>query len=373
MRELRNPTLRDCGGGRRWWHPPEPLRTVSSMRMTPVPEAAQGSLLRHAHGEEPEAPLRVLSIDGGGVRGLVPAIVLAEIERRAGRPVSKLFDVVAGTSTGAILAVAMTVPGEEAPGPRWSAQDCVDIYREHVVEVFGRSGWQVLPGASLVREKYDEAPLEHLMEHYYGDTLFSQALAEVVVPAYDLANNDVMLFDSAAAAGDPALDLPMRVVVRGATAAPTYFEPQPVGPPLARREHLLVDGGIFANNPGICAFMQAQRRHLGADLVMVSLGTGGGVRDLHMAEVKSWGLAHWARPLFNLVLESVSQATDHYLLSLLGPQRYFRLTPDLETNGCSHRLDDVSPENIEGLVSAASGLVKERSQMIDAVCELLVS
>ncbi|HET9061599.1 MAG TPA: patatin-like phospholipase family protein, partial [Acidimicrobiales bacterium] len=76
---------------------------VRNMKLTALPEPQQGALLRQAHGDSPQRPVRVLSIDGGGVRGLVPAIVLADIERRTGRRICELFDVVAGTSTGAII------------------------------------------------------------------------------------------------------------------------------------------------------------------------------------------------------------------------------------------------------------------------------
>jgi hypothetical protein len=115
--------------------------------------------------------------------------------------------------------------------------------------------------------------------------------------------------------------------------------------------------------------MQAQRRHLGADIVMVSLGTGAPEHPLAHSEVKSWGLAHWARPILSLVLDSASQATHHHLRSLLGEQRYFRFDPRL--NGASHRLDDASPENLAALEKAGRDLVSELSDEIDRVCELV--
>jgi uncharacterized protein len=157
----------------------------------------------------------------------------------------------------------------------------------------------------------------------------------------------------------------------GPRPPPTYFEPALIGPPDAVREHLLVDGGIFANNPAMCAFMQAQRRHMGSDVVMVSLGTGSAVRSLRQEEVRSWGLAHWARPLLSLVLASASQATDHHLRSLLGDQRYFRFEAELDLYGCGHRLDDASEGNLAALEKAARGLISAKSAEIDRACQLL--
>jgi patatin-like phospholipase/acyl hydrolase len=327
--------------------------------------------MRQAHGEQPQGrAIRALSIDGGGVRGLVPAMVLAEIEARTGKHIAELFDIVAGASAGSVLAVGLAVPGDVPGSPRWGAEEGVEIYKSRLAEVFDRSTWQAVASVgSLLREKYDEKPFEDLLSHYFGERMLSEAVTNVVVPAYDLANQDVLLFDSAAAEADRAMDMPMRVVVRGATAAPTYFEPAPVGPPIAHGHHLLVDGGIFANNPGICAFMQAQHRHLGDDVVLVSLGTGAPERPLNIEEVRSWGLAHWARPLVSLVMDGASRATDLHLRSLLGPERYFRLDPSLD--GCSHHLDDASRENLDALESAGKSLIASSSAEIDRVCELL--
>jgi hypothetical protein len=115
--------------------------------------------------------------------------------------------------------------------------------------------------------------------------------------------------------------------------------------------------------------MQAQRRHLGCDVIMVSLGTGAAVRPPHLGEVKSWGVAHWARPLFNLVLDSASQATDHHLRSLLGEQRYFRFQAALE--GCDHRLDDASAANLSHLRQAGEAFIAAKSEDLDRACALL--
>jgi hypothetical protein len=327
--------------------------------------------MRQVHGDEPhQRAIRVLAIDGGGVRGLLPAMVLAEIEERTGRRLADLFDVVAGTSTGAVLAVGLAVPGDTPGVPRWKAEDGVEIYKGRLPEVFDRSGWQTVAAmGGLLHERYDEQPLEKMLQHYFGDYKLSEALTDVVVPAYDLANNDVLLFDSVAAKADPALDLPMRAVVRGATAAPTYFEPEAIGPPVTVGDHLLVDGGLFANNPATCAFMQVQRRHLGSDVVMVSLGTGAATHGFQRGEVKSWGLAHWARPLFNIVLDGVSQATDHHMRSLLGNERYFRFDGPLD--GCSHHLDDATEGNLTALEKSGHELISARSEDIDRACELL--
>lgn len=107
-------------------------------------------------GNSPDS-IRILSIDGGGVRGIVPAVVLGEIQRRTGRHPSELFDVIAGTSTGSLLAMSMCIPGPDGR-PRYQASLAADAYEEFAPKIFPRERWMEVRG--LVREKYSAAGLE---------------------------------------------------------------------------------------------------------------------------------------------------------------------------------------------------------------------
>ena len=84
--------------------------------------------------------MKVLSIDGGGIRGIIPALILAELEERTGKPVCELFDMIAGTSTGGILATGLTIPDEHGK-PRWTAKELVGLYRDEGPSIFHRTRW----------------------------------------------------------------------------------------------------------------------------------------------------------------------------------------------------------------------------------------
>jgi uncharacterized protein len=108
----------------------------------------------------------VLSMDGGGMRGIVPALVLADIERRTGRRVADLFDLVGGTSTGGLLALGLVKPGGD--GPQYRALDLVNLYAEEGDVIFHQSKlWRVRSLGGLAEERYDERPLERLLRDTY--------------------------------------------------------------------------------------------------------------------------------------------------------------------------------------------------------------
>src|SRR5512140_3512850 len=99
--------------------------------------------------------MNVLSVDGGGIRGVIPAMVLANLERRTGRPTADLFDLIAGTSTGGIIALALTVPGPDGK-PRWTASDLAQFYVTEGPAIFHHSLVRTLEtGLGLLDEKYD--------------------------------------------------------------------------------------------------------------------------------------------------------------------------------------------------------------------------
>ena len=296
--------------------------------------------------------MRVLAIDGGGIRGLIPALVLAEIESRTSRRIADLVDLVAGTSTGAILACALTRPD---PLP---AADVAGIYVDEGPKIFDRSLLKIVTSvAGYVDEKYDDSGLVAALEKYLGATKLAEATVPVLLTAYDLQARAAMLLRS----GD-AGELSMVDAAHASSAAPTYFEPVRVG------AMTLVDGGVFAVNPAMAAFAETAG---GEPLdVLASLGTGEHTRPLPFDEVKGWGKLEWAQPIIDVVFDGSADAVDEQLSHLVDG-RYIRLQTRLDE--ASDDLDDASPENLAALRREAERLIAARSADIDRLCSILTA
>lgn len=300
--------------------------------------------------------MRVLSIDGGGIRGLIPALVLAEIEQRTGRPIAELFDLVAGTSTGGILACALTRPGA-AP-----ASELVELYRTEGPKIFRRSlAHRVLSGDGLLEEKHDDAALEDALDRYLGAGRLSDATTRVLVTAYDLQARSPHFFKSWRA----DLDGPLRVVARATAAAPTYFEPLEFG------ALSLIDGGVFATNPAMCAYAEAVRLGGVPPGFVLSLGTGSQTRPIMQAEAASWGLVQWVRPVIDVVFDGVSDTVEYQLKQLMPEGSVVRLQTELDR--ASDALDDASAGNLRLLEAQANELIARETAAIDAACAALVA
>ena len=193
---------------------------------------------------------RVLALDGGGIRGLIPAQVLDEIEKHMNRPISALFDLVAGTSTGGILALGLTKPDANGK-PQFTAQDMCNLYLTEGTTIFPHSMFQEVKSLhGLMDARYPAEPLEQLLSQRFGDTMLSKALTEVVIPSYDLSGPGPFFFKREYAQDESQnWDVRMALVARATSAAPTYFDPAVVPAADGRGDHALVDGGTFANNP----------------------------------------------------------------------------------------------------------------------------
>ena len=205
----------------------------------------------------------ILSIDGGGIRGIIPAMVLAEIERRTGRRIAEMFDLIAGTSTGGILALGLTVPEEQNRNrPKYEASQLVSFYEEDGKEIF-HSFWQdVVSLHGLMEERYPSEPIEGVLRKYLGEeTKLSQALTEILITSYEIETCRPYFFTrrKARAKRGERFDPRMWEVARATTAAPTYFAPFQIK--RSKRSHLppltLIDAGVFVNNPTLCAYMEA--------------------------------------------------------------------------------------------------------------------
>jgi uncharacterized protein len=311
-------------------------------------------------------PVRVLAVDGGGVRGLIPALVLAELERRTNRPVCQMFDLLAGTSTGGLLTLGMAMPDLRGE-PVMRAAHIIEMYERAGENIFVRTSHN--PVHPLLHERYAATHIERTLDRYFGDTPLSAAAVDVVVTSYDLLSRDVCLLSSRAAREQPSLDMLMRVAARATSAAPTYFEPVSVQHGAPGQERLLIDGGVCANNPAMCAYAEVQRLQPGADVLMVSLGTGDPSRAFPSHEVRDWGLAHWARVILHVVLDGASEMVHLQLRELLDRRRYYRLQIDLRE--ANDHLDDASAGNIESLHAEARRLIEDNDRELDELAEAL--
>jgi patatin-like phospholipase/acyl hydrolase len=225
--------------------------------------------------------VRILSIDGGGIRGIIPAMLLAEIERRTQRPIASLFHLVAGTSTGGILALGLTVP-RGAGRPPYTAQQFVDMYAQKGRRIFHRSFWRKLLAVdNLAWKKYSCAGMEQVLLEYFGDSRLRDAVTDVLIASYEIERRLPFFFRSTNARQFPGYDFPARHVARATSAAPSYFEPMRLLSGIASQRYTLIDGGVFANNPAACALVEARATYPDASAyLVVSLGTGSAARSL---------------------------------------------------------------------------------------------
>ncbi len=314
---------------------------------------------------------RILSIDGGGIRGLVPALVLAEIEHQTGKPISSLFDLIAGTSTGGILALALTCPGTDGT-PKYPATKLVDLYASGTRhQIFPA---QFLGGVKqLFGPKYSARGIETVLREYFGEARLKDVITDVFIPAYEIETRNPFFFRSSRAKADPAeYDYPLWRVARATSAAPTYFPPAEADAG-SGKSWFNVDGGLYANNPSIWAMADVLAG--GAELenlLVVSLATASKElkHPFQYREAKGWGLIHWARPVIDIALSGGSDAAEFTLGQLLG-ERSFRFVPT--TPLASEALDDVSDQNIERLMEQGRQLIRDQGPAIAKLCAELTA
>lgn len=311
--------------------------------------------------------ITILSIDGGGIRGLIPAAFIAEIEKRTGKPACRLFDLIAGTSTGGILAAMLTVPNAQGK-PRYTAAQVQSLYTRFGRTVFQSSLWRktwTLGG--LANTHYSSEGLQALLDEYLGNARLHCALTDILITAYDMQSASPWFFKSRFAAGhrsdedDPLLSQ----AVLATTAVPTYFPPCRIG------EHCFIDGGVFAVNPTMCAYAEIKKlNRYENDILIVSLGTGEHNDSYTYKETRNWGMLRWAVPIIGVFTNS-GPTVDYQMKQLAGTQQYFRLQIPLDSDSIA--MDDAGDANLRRLEAAARDGVRRHGDTIDTICGILTA
>lgn len=338
-------------------------------------------------------PHRLLSVDGGGIRGIIPAKVMIKMEEYTGKPLHQLFDGMAGTSTGGILALSASAPDKAGSKiNRFSAKEILGVYTEPGMAKLiytsapknndFQKSQKAPPGFNLfsfsfdfnrpmtydsdlpfvrplVRTQYTAKNLEGVLQQRFADLKLSDLLTDVLITSLEISSRTPHVFTRAKALNNASENHLVWKVARMTSAAPTYFDPYILN------GKQMVDGGLVANNPTTCALVDALSRGIALkDIVCVSLGTGEYITPMN---VQGIGLLHIAQKIFDTVSLSTSILSDQHARALLG-KSYHRFQAKLSRD---IDLDSVSPSVIAELEEIGARLVQERKDEIERACDKL--
>lgn len=341
--------------------------------------------------------VRILSLDGGGIRGIIPATIMVEIEnrlqQRTNNPdarIADFVDLVAGTSTGGILTGIYLCPGENGR-PKFNATEALNLYLKNGKEIFQMEFIDRVTKMYIVfDEMYPKEPIERLLNQYFGDTELDDLLKPCLITSYDIRNRRAHFFNSVDARGGKDIyNYKLKDVCRATSAAPTYFEPARIES-VQGADYTLVDGGVFVNNPALAAYSEARTIRFSKevashkpdfpaakDMLIISIGTGTVKTPYHFDKVKDAGLISWLPIVIDIMMSGNSETVDYHLrkmfntLSEEDEQDYYRLEPALQD--ASSEMNDVSDGNLKNLHEAGLHFVAKNDKLIEQIVDKLIA
>jgi len=331
---------------------------------------------------------RVLSIDGGGVRGLIPIQCLKSIEERlrkkVGNPSANLidyFDLVSGVSVGSILVGMMVVPElAEIKRPKYTIGEIHTILTENIPYVFRTSTMSRL--LSKLRIKHHDTVtdhLENLLNHYLGDHYLSESICPCITLAYDVMRRNTRIFNSVEAQQKEWLDFLLKDVCRAGSAAPTYFDPANIASKTGVC-YPCIDGGVSANNPALFALIFARLvfNVKTSHVAVLSLGCGKDEKAYYYQDAKDFGKITWIRPLLDFIFSASSETIEYFAqlaFDMRGvPDNLLRLSPTLKQlpPGMSTDISDSSSTNVAGMLELGQELIEKNVKNIDRFLDLMI-
>lgn len=338
--------------------------------------------------------ITILSLDGGGIRGIISCIILRYLEellRQKDHPGAKLgdyFDMIAGSSTGGILASVLLCPDENGKA-KYSIKKAFELYTEKGEDIFNISLWERLINPfGLFSEKISQDNLETQLRDFFGDLELKNFIKPSLITSYDIENRRAKLFTTTNAQQSQQ-NFFVRDICRATSAAPTYFSPVQIRSSYGQI-FSLIDGGVFANNPSLCAYAEARKIPFAEvfqnpekpdypsvnDMMIVSLGTGTEMKSYPFIRYKNAGKLAWVNPIIDILLSSNSETVDYQLnqmfmtLGKRNRQNYYRINPSLKS--ASPEMDNVKKKNLEALIQAGLCYVEENDVLLNQIAEKLI-
>ncbi|XP_019156574.1 PREDICTED: patatin-like protein 2 [Ipomoea nil] len=339
----------------------------------------------------------VLSIDGGGIRGIIPAVILDYLESQLQEldgedaRLADYFDVISGTSTGGLVTAMLTAPDQNGR-PLYAAKDIKPFYLNNCPKIFSQKGgwfgktWKLI--GSVFGPKYNGKYLHSLVKEELKEIRLKDTLTNVVIPTFDIKSLQPVIFSTYEAKRCPKMDPYLSDICIGTSAAPTYLpahhfqieDPkQETEPPT---EYNLIDGGVAANNPTLVAITQVTKQIFDKNpdfsfikptdfdrFLVISLGTGAAKNEkmydsIHAAK---WGILSWlfhksSTPLIDAFSQASADMVDLHnsvvFQALHSEDSYLRIQDD-SLDGTVSSVDIATQENLKKLVETGENLLKK--------------
>ncbi|MGB0839321.1 MAG: patatin-like phospholipase family protein [Chitinophagales bacterium] len=328
------------------------------------------------------AKIRILSIDGGGLMGIIPIKILQLIESITQSPIHESFDLIAGTSTGGLIATGLSVT-ENGYSPKVGLDTLEDFYLNRSQTIFPTAHglekvWRTVK--SVFRPTFSTKAMERELKAFYGDLSLKDCLTPLLVPVYNVSGNYPLLLSTRIAEENASKNVSVFDACRATTAAPTYLPPH-----LFRYDDEVIlgtDGGLFANNPSIAAFIEATDHRsyyehrktterafpafesitdLLDDIFVLSIGTGHYYNQHKAAQAPKWGMLQWIRPVIRMMMDGSNNLANKQAQALLPSRNYLRL--DCEFNRPIDFLDS-SKENLDYLQKIVAQQLTENKSVV---------
>lgn len=335
----------------------------------------------------------ILSIDGGGIRGIIPATILNYLEQKIQEitgdekaRISNLVDFVAGTSTGSLIGSLMLLPDtsyQHYSYPKYKMSEIVQMYFELGDEVFKKTFFNNIKTLwGLIGPLFPSSNIETPILKFTDHHKLGDLIKPCMFSAYDIKKRRVNFFTNS----DENLKYTkyfIKDIIRGSTSIPSYFQPKYFKEGLD--ENTLIDGGVFANNPAFAAYIEVSKTLFNDkitqfnpnELIVISLGTGKTTKkSFDYKKTKGWGKIKWLLPLIDILTSAQSDIVDYEMQKLFesydAKHNYKRINPIIK-NGSNNVLDS-RKENVYNLIKDTQLYIEENKDMLNTlareICDL---
>lgn len=272
----------------------------------------------------------VLSLDGGGVRGIVQAYMLSKIQKELNKPLWGKFDLIVGTSTGGLEALLI--------GAGFTGEQILEFYINESQNIFDKNTFSF---DGVTKQRFSSKKFQKIANKVFGDLRLKDLKTKVVVPTYCLELGKHVIHRSYDSESNTALCSDLAVAI---SSAPTYFNPKNI----QKISH--IDGGIFMNNPATEAAITGIDLY-GNDFKLLALGNGNPLLSISGEQATNASILFWFPIVLEIIFDAVSAFYDDQCRRLL-KNRFLRINSVIPAN-IESRLDCCSSANIQKLIAFA--------------------